>query len=182
MWVGGWSCDSLDDTSPSDDVIAPLAQVYLLGRGTGQLNFRNGWLACGDGHSAAFGRLLCKNRLRFLPLHTATVVRCVVSPAATALGLLPQGRLSTGQVIARTSDAPWCVSAVTLRVAEALAAFPLQRAVWSHLRFHRHSQAQSSVSFGTFDISGPRAIDTMKCGWDGRLWRGPDRDGRIAAA
>jgi len=41
---------------------------------------------------------------------------------------------------------------------------------------------QSSVSDLNFDTSSPRATDTMKWGWKGDLWRGPDRDGRIAAA
>ena len=132
-WVGGWSRGSLDDTPPSDDVIPPLAQVHLLGRGTDPLSFRSGRLACDDALSAAFRRLLCKSRLPLLPLHTAMVVRCVVSPAATVLRLFPRGTASTGKVGAPTSDAPGCVSAVTLRVAEALAAFALQRAFWSHI-------------------------------------------------
>ena len=50
---------------------------------------RSGRLASGDALSAENRRLLCKGRPRLLPLHTATVVRCVVSPAATALRLLP---------------------------------------------------------------------------------------------
>ena len=120
---------------------SPLAQVHLLGRGTSPLRFRSGRLASGDALSAAFGRLLRKSRLRFLPLHTATIVRCVDSPAATALRLFPRGRASTGEVGAPTKDAPGCVSAVTLRVAEALAALALQRAFWSHIGLHRHSQA-----------------------------------------
>ena len=61
-------------------------------------------------------------------LHTATGVRCVVSPAATALMLFPRGRASSGEVGAPTSDTPGFVSAVTQRVAEALAALVLQRA------------------------------------------------------
>ena len=79
MWVGGWSGGGLDDTPPSDDVIPPLAQVHLLGRGTGPLSFRSGGLGSGDALSAALGVLLCNSRLRFLPLYAATVVRCVVT-------------------------------------------------------------------------------------------------------
>jgi len=139
--VVGWVRRSLDDTSPSDDVIPPLAKVPLLGRWTGPLSFRSGSLACGDALSAALGRLLCKSRLRLLPLYTATVVRCVVSPTATAHRLLPRGRASTGEVGAPTSDAPRCVSAVALCVAEALAALALQRTFWNQVRLHRHSQA-----------------------------------------
>ena len=80
MRVGVWSRGSLDDTPSSDDLIPSLAQIHLLGRGTDPLSFRSGRLACGVALLAAFGCLLCKNRPRFLPLHTATVVRCVVSP------------------------------------------------------------------------------------------------------
>jgi len=98
VWVVAWIRRSLDDTPPSDDVIPPLAKVLLLGRWTGPLIFRNGRLACGDALPAALGRLLCKSRLRLLPLYTATVVRCVVSPAATAHRLIPRGRSSTGEV------------------------------------------------------------------------------------
>jgi len=77
IWVGGWSPRSLDDTPPSDDVIRPIAQVHLLGSETGPLNYWRGCLACGDALSAAFGRLLNKRRLRFLPQDTDTAVRCV---------------------------------------------------------------------------------------------------------
>jgi hypothetical protein len=45
MWVGWWSRGGLDDTPPLDDVVPPLAQVHLLGRGTGPLRFRSGRLA-----------------------------------------------------------------------------------------------------------------------------------------
>ena len=112
-------------------MIPSLAQVDLLGRGTDPLSFRSGRLACGDALSAAFGRVLYKGRLRFLTLHTATVVRCVVSTTATALRLLLRGRASTGEVGAPTSDAPGYISAVTLLLDEALAAPALHRAFWS---------------------------------------------------
>jgi len=106
MWVGGWSRGSLDDTPPLDNVIPLLVQVHLLVRGTGPLSFRSGRFSCGDTLSSVFGRLLCKSRLRFLPLHTAMVVRGVISPTATALRLFPWGRASTRKVGAPTSDAP----------------------------------------------------------------------------
>ena len=68
-------------TTPlSDEVVPPLAQVNLLGRGTGPMGFRCGRLACGNTFSPAVGCLLCKDRLRLLPLYTATVVLFVVSP------------------------------------------------------------------------------------------------------
>jgi len=177
MWVGGWDRGSLDDAPSSDDVIPPLVQVHLLSRGTSLLSFRSGRLACGDVLSAAFGHLLCKSHPRFLALHTDTVVRCVVSPAATAMRLLPQGRASTREVGVHTSNASGCVSTVTLHVAEALAAFALQRAFWSH-DFTNTRKLQSSVSDSTFDTSGPHATDTMKWG-GGRAVLG---GGRIAAA
>jgi len=129
VWVVGWVRRSLDDTLPSDDVIPPLAKVLLLGRWTGQLSFRSGRLGCVDALSASLMRLPCKGRLSFLLLHTATVVLCVVCPAATAHRLLPRGRVSTVEV-----------RAVALRVAEALAALALQRTFRSQVRLHRHSQ------------------------------------------
>ena len=95
MWVGGWSRGRLADTTPSDDVFAPLAQVHLLGTGTGPLSFRSDRLVCGDALSDVFGRLLCKSRLRLLPLHTDPAVRCVFSSEAKALKLFPRGRVST---------------------------------------------------------------------------------------
>ena len=166
--IGGWSCGSLDDTPPSDDVIPPLAKVHLLGGGAAQLSFRSGRLACGDALSAAFRRLLCKIRLLFLPLHTATLVRCVVSLAATPMRF-PWGRASTRDVGAPTCDA------FALSVAKALAALALQWAFWSHIDSTDTRKPQSSVSDHTFDTSGPCATDTMNWGWEGGPWRGPDR-------
>ena len=82
MWVSGCRRGGLDDTPTSDDVVSPLAQIYLLGRGTGPLGFRSGRLDCNDALWAALGRLLCKSPLRLLPLYTNMVFRCVVSPTA----------------------------------------------------------------------------------------------------
>ena len=153
----------------------------MLGRGTGPLGFRSGRLAGGDDLSAAFGRLLCKSRLCLLPLYTTTVVRCVVTPAATALRLFPRGKAATGEMGASTSDALGCVSAVALSVALALAAPTLQRAIWSHVRLHRHSQTAEFGSDRTLGTSVPPPTDIMKWGWEGGPWRGPGRDGRNAA-
>ena len=136
-WIGG----SFDETPSSDDVGAPLAHVHLFGRGLGPLNFRSDRVACGDFLSALLGRLLCKGCLRFFPLNTAPVVRRVVSPATTALTLFPRGSATAGEVGAPTGDAPGSVSAVTLRVSEALAALALQWVFRGHVRLHRHSQA-----------------------------------------
>ena len=112
MWVGGWSRGGHDDTPPSDDVVPPLAQFHLVSGGTGPLGFRSGRLACGDALSGAIQRLLCKGFTRLLPIYTATVFRCVVSPAAKAMRLLTRGNASAGGMGASTSDAPLCVSAV----------------------------------------------------------------------
>jgi hypothetical protein len=68
-------------------------------------SFRGGSLACDVALSAVLGRLICKNRLRFIPLNTASVVRGVVSPAVAALGVFPPGVASTGEVGAPTRDA-----------------------------------------------------------------------------
>jgi hypothetical protein len=68
MWVGVWSRGGLDDMHPSHDVVTPLAQVHLLGRGTGPLGFRRGRLPCGDALSAVLGCLLCNSCLCLLPL------------------------------------------------------------------------------------------------------------------
>jgi len=119
VWVVGWVCRSLDNTHTSDDVVPPLAKVLLLGRWTGPLGLGSSGMSLSDALSTALGRLLSKRRLRLLPLHSATLVRCVVSPAATADRLLPRGRATTGEVGAPTSDAPRYVSAVALRLAEA---------------------------------------------------------------
>jgi hypothetical protein len=120
-----WSGGGPDNTPPSGDVIPPLVQVHLLGRGLVPKSFRRGGLACGDALSDTLGRLLCKGRFRFFPLNTAPVISRVVTPAATALRLLPRGRAPTGEVGAPTRDAPGRVSAVTLRVPEVLAALAL---------------------------------------------------------
>ena len=136
---------------PSDDVVPPLAQFHLLGRGTGLLSFRCGRMACSDAVSAAIGRLLCKSRLHFLPHYTATVVRCVVTSATTALRLFPRGRAATGEMGVPTSDAPWCVSAVALRVAKALAAFTLQRSFGAMYDSTDTRKSQISVSDPTLD-------------------------------
>ena len=98
-------------------------------------------MACGGALSDTHGRFLCKGRLRPFPLNTAAIFRGVVTPAATALRLLPRGRAPTGDVGAPTRDAPGGVSAFSLRVSKALAALALQAPLWSHLRLHRHSQA-----------------------------------------
>jgi hypothetical protein len=139
MWrLGG---GGLDDAPPLDNVAPTLAQVHLLGRRPGPLSFRCGRPACDVALSTVLGRLLCKSRLRLFPLNTTSVVRSVVTPTASALGLFPRGVASTREVGAPIRDAPGRVSAVTLLVSEALAALTLQRAFRRHVRLNRHSQA-----------------------------------------
>ena len=138
-------------------------------------------MGCGGALSATVGHLLCKRGLRLFPLYTALVVRCVLSPAATALELFPRGRATTGEVGAPTRDAPLCVNVVSLRMSKALAALALQLAFRGHVRFHRHSQVADFGERSTFDTSGPRTIDTMKWGWEDGPWRCPGRDGRNVA-
>jgi len=79
-------------------------------------------VACGCILTDSICRLLCKHRPRLFPLYTDTVVRCLFTSAATALGLLPRGGAPTGEVESPTRDAPRCVSTVSLCVSDALAA------------------------------------------------------------
>jgi hypothetical protein len=62
----------------------------------------------------------------------------VIHPCNSLFGCPRNHR--TEVVGATTNDAPGRVYAVTLRVAEALAALASQRALWSHVQLHRHSQ------------------------------------------
>jgi hypothetical protein len=85
-----WSGGCLDKTSLSDDVIPALAQIRLLARWPGLLGFSSISTARGGALSDTLWFSLYKGRLRFFPLYTAAVSRCVVDPAATALRLLPR--------------------------------------------------------------------------------------------
>jgi hypothetical protein len=129
-------CGCLDNTPLSDNVVPPLAQFHLLGRGPGPLLLQSGRLSCGGGSSATVKRLLCKRGLSFFPLHTAPVVRRVVSPQPQH-GLFPLRGAATGEVAASTRDAPGCVTAVSLRMSKALPALALQCAFRCHVRLHR---------------------------------------------
>jgi hypothetical protein len=133
-----WGGRGLDNTPPSGNVLPALAQILLLGRRPSPLSFRSSGVDRGGANSDNFRRSLCKDRIRIFPLYIAPVTRCVVSPAAAALRLLPRGRAPTGEVGVTTHDVPGRESEVTLRVTEALAAVALQRAVRSHVGLHRH--------------------------------------------
>ena len=139
MWVVGWSRGGLGDAPLGRRGSTPHPVPSARQRDC-PLGFRSGGLASADALSAAKRRLLSKSCPRFLPLHTDTRVRRVVSPAVTAMRLFPQCKASTGQVSTPTSDAPGCVSEVSLRVAETLEALTLQRSLWRHIRLHRHTQ------------------------------------------
>jgi hypothetical protein len=52
-------------TAPSDDVIPPLAQAQLLGRGPGPLSFRSGRVAYVGALSARLGRLFARAAFAF---------------------------------------------------------------------------------------------------------------------
>ena len=97
-------------------------------------------MARGDCPTTLSSSLLCKDCLRLSPFHTSPVVRCVVAPAHAAQMVYWVGRAVTRKVRAPTRDAPRRVSAVSLRMAEALAAFGLDWALWCQVCFHRHSQ------------------------------------------
>jgi hypothetical protein len=149
-----------DNSLLSDDVAQPIAQVHLLDRGPGPLSFGGGRFATGGALTALLGRPLCKSLLRFLPLYTPTVVHRMVSPATTALRLFPRGRASTGDEGAHTCDVLRCISAVTLRVSDALA-FTLQWTIWRHV-VSVTRRPQSWLTDWTLDTSGPHATNTMK--------------------
>ena len=96
---------------------------------------------CISALSDTLGRSLYKGRLSFFPLDTTPVIHCVIAPAARELRLVPQGKAPTGDLGDPIHEAPRRVSAFSLRMSEALAALALQRALWNHVRFHRHSQS-----------------------------------------
>ena len=81
-------------------------------------------MACIGALSALLGRTLCKGCLRLFRLNGGPVFRRVVSPAATALMLSPRGSTTAREMGPPTGDTPGSISAVTLLVSEALAAFP----------------------------------------------------------
>jgi len=91
----------------------------------------------------------------------------VVSSAATALGLFPRGRATTGEVAAPTRDASGCVTAVSLRVSKALQRLHCSGPFGATYDSTDTRKPQSSVSDRTFDTSGPRATDIMKWGVGG---------------
>jgi hypothetical protein len=86
-------------------------------------------VACGVALTDTFVHFLCKSLPRFFRLDAATVVRRVRSSATTALRLNPRGRAPAGEVEPNTNDAPRRISAVALRVTEAMATLTLQWAL-----------------------------------------------------
>ena len=98
--VGG-----LEDTPPSDVVVAHLALVHLLGRGPGSLSFRSGGVTCGGALSDALLRLLCKGRLRLFALNTAAVLRGVVTRVKPSQAKPNQAKILTwGPRLARSAS------------------------------------------------------------------------------
>jgi hypothetical protein len=114
------------------------------------MNLRSDRVACGFALSALFCRMLCKGCLRLFALNRAPEVRRVLSPTAISLRLLPRGSATVRYVGAPTGDAPGSVSAVSLCVFEALAAFPLQWTFQVHVRLYRHSHAAEYVECSHF--------------------------------
>ena len=160
-------------------MIPPLAQVHLLGRGTGPLSFRSSRLACGD----TLFRLrsdACFARAAFASFHFTQSLAVWFPPQPQHWGC------------SRGVEHPperWGPPHATHRVA-----YSQLRRVWPKPWQRLHCSGplgatydsivtrkpQSSVSGRTFDTSGPRATDTMKLGVGGRslagCWsRRPDR-------
>ena len=100
-----------------------------LGTGPGPLSFQGCRVARGGCPATLRGRLLRKGCFRLFLFHTAPVVRCVVAPTNAAQRLHWVSWAVTRKVRAPTRDAPRSVSAVSLRMAKALAAFALDRAL-----------------------------------------------------
>jgi hypothetical protein len=134
-------------------------------------------VACGGALSILLSRLL-----RFFPHNTAPIFRRLVSPTAIVLRLIPRGSATERAVGAHTGDAPANLSAVTLLVFEAQADLHCNGPFGATYDSTDINKPQSSVSGRTFDTSGPRATDSMKCGVRGNTWRNSSRDGRTAAA
>ena len=132
--------------------------------------------------STGLGCFHCKSRFLLLPIYTATVVRRLVFSTATALGLFAWGGASTGEEGVPTCDSPGCLTVVTLRVSEALAALAFQRSFGAAYYSTDTRKPQSSVSDRTFDTSGLHVTDIMKWAWQGDPCRASGRDGRIEAA
>jgi len=151
LWLGGclsdWLWDGfrstgLDNSPPSDHVAPSLAQVHLLSRGSCLVRFwGSSRFACCVHPVALCRRPLCKRGPRLFAFHTSTVVRRVVALTAAAPRLSPRGRAATREVRAPTRDTPRSVSAVPLRMAEALAALALEWALWRHVRLHHDPQS-----------------------------------------
>jgi hypothetical protein len=116
-----------DNSPPRTTWLHPSPRFICSAEVPACLAFGAAWLLLACSYSQK-GRPLYNRRLRFFPLYTTTVDRCVFSPIATALRLSPRGTASTGEVGATTRDAPGRVSAITMRVSLALASFALQ---WS---------------------------------------------------
>ena len=90
----------------------------------------------------------------------------------------------TGDVGRRHRRRTGSVSAVALRVSEALAAVALDWAFWSHVRLHRHSQAAEFGEWSLFWHLRPSRhwYNDVWGAWEGGPWRGPGRVGRNATA
>jgi hypothetical protein len=150
----------IDNSPPSGGVASSLAQAHLLSRGPGSLSFRGGRVASGGALRTPLGRPLCNSRLRLFPLHSHGTSPCG-HPRSYSTGC-PRGAGHPPEVEAPTRESSGCISAVPLRVSEALVAFTLQGALWRHIFSTVIQRPQIWVIDRTLDTSGPRATDTNK--------------------
>jgi hypothetical protein len=113
--------NSLHYSAPSNDMGPSGCFVFLLCRMPSPGHLRCGRSAGCTVHAGALNwRPLGKRGLRLFPLTTAPVVGCVVVPTDAAFKLLSWGRTLPGKVRLTTNNTSRHVSAVALRVAEAL--------------------------------------------------------------
>jgi len=115
-------------------------------------------VGCGGALSATVGRLLYKCGLRFFPLHTAPVVRRLVYPATTALGMFPRNRATTGEGEPPHATHRGFTACVQSAGSSCNGPFG---ATYESTDIRK---PESSVRDRTFDTSGPRANETMKWG------------------
>ena len=85
-----FECGVLDGTTPSENVIPTLAQIYLLGRGSRPMSYRSGRLVGCDALSTTLGRRFHFTQPRYFYVW--------FYPASTETRLLPRGWTSTGEL------------------------------------------------------------------------------------
>jgi hypothetical protein len=157
-------------TPYSEQEFSPLAQEYLLDRGPGLFSFRYRGVTRRDCLVALRKRPLCKGCRRVLPFNMAPVSRCVLAPTDAAQRLHRMGWASRS------------VSAVSLQMAEGLAAFILYWALSHHVSFHRHSQTAEFGEGSNLGYLGTAPNKQDNVGWVDSISTDPRRGGRTGAA